>query len=244
MAFLLSPNPSFASENLFSPDYHSCLNQAVGDFSILECTQEELEKQDQRLNTAYKNAMQALSPTEDDDEEIAKGMEEQKKKLREAQRSWITFRDAWGEYILSPEGGTLARVMALTWHLEATRNQAIALEGGDEFQHLPESEFSPSYHECLENSDGITVEIKNCLGEEWEKQDNRLNAAYKALMAGESESQREALRKAQRAWLKFRDTYSDYLYDPNGGTIAGIISGTWFLNATTDQALRLEVMNQ
>ena len=106
---------ALASDDKFSKDYGRCMDQAVSTFDILECTQQELEKQDARLNAAYKKLRAAES-------------ENQKKSLLEAQRAWIKFRDTWGNYLYDPEGGTMARVAAATWNLEATVDQAIRLE--------------------------------------------------------------------------------------------------------------------
>ena len=114
-AGLIFSGPVWAFDDKFSKNFQRCLDQAVGDFDIIECAQREFEKQDARLNVVYKKLM-------------AKESEEQKKKLREAQRAWIKFRDAWGDYLYDQQGGTLARVTAMMWHLEATADQAGRLE--------------------------------------------------------------------------------------------------------------------
>ena len=112
---LFIAGPALASDDKLSKDYQRCMDKALGDFDIIECTQKELEKQDARLNAAYKKLRAAES-------------EQQKKNLQEAQRAWIKFRDTWGAYLYDPEGGTIARVSAISWHLEATVDQAIRLE--------------------------------------------------------------------------------------------------------------------
>jgi len=112
---LFNTGSALASDNEFSKDYKRCLDQAVSTYDITECAQQELEKQDARLNSVYKKLRAVES-------------ENQKKKLLEAQRAWIKFRDTWGDYLNDPEGGTLVRVMTITWTLEATVDQAIRLE--------------------------------------------------------------------------------------------------------------------
>ena len=114
-ACLFIAGPALASDDKFSKDYQRCLDQAVSTYDITECAQQELEKQDARLNSVYKKVRDMES-------------ESQKKNLQEAQRAWIKFRDTWGAYLYDPEGGTIARVSAISWHLEATVDQAIRLE--------------------------------------------------------------------------------------------------------------------
>ena len=115
VACLFIAGPALASDDKFSKDYQRCLDQAVSTSDIIECTQQEHEKQDARLNSVYKKVRDMES-------------ESQKKNLQEAQRAWIKFRDTWGAYLYDPEGGTIARVSAISWHLEATVDQAIRLE--------------------------------------------------------------------------------------------------------------------
>ncbi|MDR1109606.1 MAG: lysozyme inhibitor LprI family protein [Deltaproteobacteria bacterium] len=94
--------------------------------------------------------------------------------------------------------------------------------------------------QCLENTGGVVPDMIDCLQAEYEKQDARLNAAYKKVRAGESEEQAKKLRTAQRAWIQFRDAYGDYLYDPEGGTDARVSAMIWLVVCTTEQAERLE----
>ena len=117
MALLLCSSTAWAEDNYDSLEYESCLEKAIADFDMMDCTFQELERQDARLNAAYKKLMAASS-------------EHQKTTLREAQRAWIKFRDTWGEYLFDPEGGTIARLQSALWHLEATTEQAIRLEQG------------------------------------------------------------------------------------------------------------------
>ena len=115
MALLLVSGTAWAEDSYDPSEYESCLEKAIADFDMIDCIQQELEKQDARLNTAYKKLMSASS-------------EHQKITLREAQRAWVKFRDTWGEYLYDPEGGTIVRLEAAFWHLEATTKQAIRLE--------------------------------------------------------------------------------------------------------------------
>ena len=112
---LFIAGPALAAEVKFSKEFQKCLDQLSGG-ELIECAFKEFEKQDSRLNAAYKELMAWES-------------EEQKKKLREAQRAWIKFRDAWSEYLLDPNQGTMIRIRSMRWRIEATMDQASRLEG-------------------------------------------------------------------------------------------------------------------
>lgn len=67
----------------------------------------------------------------------------------------------------------------------------------------------PSYSACVANSQGRVVEQGDCADSEFKFQDERLNKAYKAVMATLSSSgSKEAATQAQgaqRAWLAYFD---------------------------------------
>src|SRR5262249_52142347 len=69
-------------------------------------------------------------------------------------------------------------------------------------------------------SQGATAEMFECNGEELDRQDARLNNTYKKLISKLPPDRKEALLKAQRAWIKFREANCDYWLDPHGGTAA------------------------
>jgi uncharacterized protein YecT (DUF1311 family) len=70
------------------------------------------------------------------------------------------------------------------------------------------SEYSAEYTRCLERGEaaaGVTPAMAECIGAELDRQDARLNAAYQAAMRVRAETERAALRDAQRAWIARRD---------------------------------------
>ena len=71
---------------------------------------------------------------------------------------------------------------------------------------------SGSYTECLDKAGGITPAMQDCIAEELEHQDRRLNTAYQALMGSVSEKRRTQLRDAQRKWIAFRDANCRVLF--------------------------------
>jgi uncharacterized protein YecT (DUF1311 family) len=59
---------------------------------------------------------------------------------------------------------------------------------------------------CMDKSGGVTLDMHNCLAAEDQRQDERLNANYKLLLSKLPTDQHDALRKAQRAWVAYRDS--------------------------------------
>jgi len=70
-----------------------------------------------------------------------------------------------------------------------------------------------------------TVEMDDCVGKEYRKVDAELNRVYKQLMAKlEDEGEKAALKTAQQAWLKYRDSNCEFeSYENKGGTIYPIV---------------------
>ena len=67
------------------------------------------------------------------------------------------------------------------------------------------SDLSDQYQECRARSQSA-VQTKTCLAEELDRQDARLNMAYRDAMARLSPQGRSHLREAERAWIKWRDS--------------------------------------
>jgi uncharacterized protein YecT (DUF1311 family) len=93
-----------------------------------------------------------------------------------------------------------------------------------------------------------------CFGAEADYWDERLNAAYTALLAVEREMQKEmrdigatvpdtvlALREMQRAWIPYRDAACWYEYTTwGGGSGGGPANAECLMHVTAEQALDLE----
>jgi uncharacterized protein YecT (DUF1311 family) len=96
-----------------------------------------------------------------------------------------------------------------------------------------------SYDQCLDETQGVTVAINNCIGSEYDFQDQRLNTAYKALRQSLSEDQqRRALRDQERAWIADRDKACAAPAD--GGTADMLGANECRLNRTALRAAELE----
>jgi uncharacterized protein YecT (DUF1311 family) len=77
----------------------------------------------------------------------------------------------------------------------------------------------PQYESCLDNSEGVTPVMQDCIDEEWIYQDKRLNTAYRKAMSTLSVEKKEDLRTKQRAWIKYRDTFCDAGNQPGQGQV-------------------------
>jgi len=70
--------------------------------------------------------------------------------------------------------------------------------------------------DCMDKAvNGAYSDMLQCDGEELDRQDARLNDAYKKLMSELSPDRKKALLKAQRVWIKFREANCDYWADPD-----------------------------
>ena len=99
-----------------------------------------------------------------------------------------------------------------------------------------EDELSPTYTQCMINSDGSTGSIMACLQEAYDYWDAELNANYKAAqnycnLYKEDEGAEAAqdclnkLKTAQRNWLKYRDgmaKVSSFTSANRGGSMESI----------------------
>ena len=90
----------------------------------------------------------------------------------------------------------------------------------------PEPSFSKRYDICADKSEGVTVKLRECLGDEFERQDQELNRIYKALTPKLSPKNRQILLKSERAWIAYRDTTCEFESSgEEGGTFWYLIHG-------------------
>ncbi len=99
---------------------------------------------------------------------------------------------------------------------------------------------------------GTTFGSVNCLGAEIEIWDAKLNEEYKvtrgfyAGLDGEDDGQRtEALQKAQRAWIAFRDAECSMEYAAWGkGSIRSIAGADCMMSLTAERTVRLAALRE
>jgi uncharacterized protein YecT (DUF1311 family) len=96
---------------------------------------------------------------------------------------------------------------------------------------------SASESDCTEAVS--TAEMRRCLNERYQQADAELNRVYEQLSAQLSDVRRERLRRAQRAWIVFRDRNSTFVASTvEGGTlypVLEIMELTSMTQARTDQ---------
>lgn len=97
-----------------------------------------------------------------------------------------------------------------------------------------------SYQQCLDKADGVTPDIQDCIGEEYEYQDGRLNAAYDQLMKTLDAAAQTQLRDAQRQWIAERDAECAPADDPGQGQL--LEANSCSLRITAARADELEKM--
>ena len=103
-------------------------------------------------------------------------------------------------------------------------------------------EITQEYSTCLENSNGITAEMINCILAETIRQDARLNENYRKLLSKLATERKNSLVEAQRAWIRFRDANCGFYADPEGGSAARVAANECFLNSTADRAKELQLL--
>ncbi len=74
---------------------------------------------------------------------------------------------------------------------------------------------------------GVTVSIRAAQSEAYEKWDKELNDAYRALASKLQDGDKQTLLESQRAWLKYRDAESKFLWSQSmfggEGTIGTVV---------------------
>jgi len=96
--------------------FSGCMDKSNGVTSnMIDCLVAESNRQGARVNKAYKELMDQVSP-------------QRKKQLEIAQGAWITYRDENCDFYYDPEGGTIATVNANDCFMSATAARANELE--------------------------------------------------------------------------------------------------------------------
>lgn len=82
--------------------------------------------------------------------------------------------------------------------------------------------------------------ILECLGDEYTRQDKRLNAAYQKLMSSLKGERKKQLLEAQRLWGKYTEANCGFYHDPDGGTSAVMLSVECGVTARIERTSELE----
>lgn len=106
------------------------------------------------------------------------------------------------------------------------------------------SNLTKQFSVCMDKSGTTTQGMVECMGDEHQRQDVRLNKAYKALMGTQTPERKKQLQETQRAWIKFRDLNCAFYYDPDGGSMARINANDCVMSMTANRAKELENLAQ
>lgn len=120
----------------------------------------------------------------------------------------------------------------------------IAVPAAAQWPAPVERALSREYNECMGRGDaarGVTIAMRECSGAELDRQDARLNQAYRMTMQRLSKARQTKLRTDQRAWIKRRDaTCIAAAKKFEGGTMAPLEHGQCALRETIARRLWLE----
>jgi len=99
--------------------------------------------------------------------------------------------------------------------------------------------YSAAYNACNDAA-GATAEYIRCADAEFRLQDAALNAAYRRVMATLNARQQEKLRKAQRAWIAWRDAKCQSLQDQDWGSLSTVTANFCMVDETIARLIELE----
>lgn len=107
-----------------------------------------------------------------------------------------------------------------------------------------ETRYTNNYNRCMNTgaaANGVTSGIMDCNGLEIDRQDARLNQAYKMVMTRSNPQQKIVLRTSERQWITQRDARCKRAAaSEEGGSLAGIIYSGCILDETIKRTIWLE----
>lgn len=135
----------------------------------------------------------------------------------------------------------MTRTLALMLTMAAAAGAAPALAQTDR---AVDARYTRAFSACLETGDaarGVTSATMSCMGEENDRQDVRLNRAYKAAMKRLNSAKKARLRSSERAWIGQRDSTCKKAADEvGGGSASGLVYSNCFLDETIKRTIWLE----
>ena len=162
------------------------------------CAGQDSERADAELNTVYRTA---IADAQRADREYARvtagatgpgdGGPGEEATLREAQRAWVSFRDAQCRMeSFEARGGSMQPMLDSGCRATLTRARTAELRGA----------------ECP--GDAEQAQINACLNREFSRADAALNRQWQAILTARPAGA-ERLRTAQRAWIAYRDAHCE-----------------------------------
>jgi len=104
--------------------------------------------------------------------------------------------------------------------------------------------FSKAYSECMEKAAGVTPAMQDCIAQEHDLQNKRLNNAYRLLLDSLPEKRKLVLRDVQRKWLAFRDATCGFYSGPGGGQAARLAANECVIRLNAVRAEELEDLKE
>lgn len=98
------------------------------------------------------------------------------------------------------------------------------------------------YDRCIEKAGAVDPLVLECISDEYSRQDKRLNVAYRKLMGSLKEARNKQLLETQRLWGKYTEANCAFYYDPDGGTMARMLSAECDVTARIQRAIELETL--
>jgi uncharacterized protein YecT (DUF1311 family) len=85
------------------------------------------------------------------------------------------------------------------------------------------------------------AEMNMCWGKEYKAADARLNEAYRQFMTKLNDEEKAQLKKAQLAWITYRDANCDFVADQyKGGTMRPMIAAICLADVTNNRTTELK----
>ena len=106
-----------------------------------------------------------------------------------------------------------------------------------------ELNYSQNYQQCLDNSGGVTTNMRLCNSKELKYQDKLLNKNYKDALKRLSRDKQDELKKVQRLWMKYRDARCNFQFGITGGTIDLLNGDSCLVDMTAQRAKELKSVN-
>ncbi|GAA3902539.1 hypothetical protein GCM10022228_11160 [Halomonas cibimaris] len=99
----------------------------------------------------------------------------------------------------------------------------------------------------MDASGGVTLDMRNAQGRAYKGWDTELNMAYQELMESLAADEQAALKKAQLAWLKFREAETEFWWSESisgGGTLQPVIVASHAIELLKERVCQLKQYKQ
>jgi len=187
-----------AAQQNSAEEYHCSDPQAQMEMNM--CAQLDFEAADRELNAAYRAAVQSAQEADREYariESAAGGSRNtepgEEATLREAQRAWVSFRDAQCRMeSFEARGGSMQPMLDSGCRAALTRARTAELRG-------PNSD-------CP--GEPPQEEINRCFEQRFSRVDAALNSQWQETLTARPAAA-EQLRTAQRAWIAYRDAHCE-----------------------------------